>query len=141
MGFSFNGILSADEPKLPLPDDTYELVVRLIEHNDLKVGALFPELQIGFDGLHSATNSQIEFLIAFGVTSGVLIEYHTWAGTIDGGRIVQVLDSRILKETYREFEEMDYRSFSAVLSDFNIDIDESGEFQPFSRGFWGEHGD
>lgn len=137
MSYNFTGLLSNDTATL-LPEDGDEAKFRSINHQNLKVGVFFPTMEIDFNGSDSKTNQAVKNLSRYGITSGVLIDYSTWAGAIDSVRAVKVSNSKILKNTYKECEEISYQELSNFFETFEIILKDPTNFEPFSRGFWGE---
>ena len=141
MTYIFSGVLSEESPADPHPNDSKDLAFRSIDHHKIKAGVLFPkQAEDQIDIPNQRTAELINEAGLHGLSNGVWVYYMCWGGDLETVATAKVQDSKIDMDSYKLFENVTYRELHRIFKNVGIEIDISGNFEPFVRNYWGEHG-
>ena len=141
MTYIFSGVLTNQEIQSPYPEDSEELVIRKIKHDQLKSGALFAnQAEEQIDRPNEVTASLIQSLKEIGISDGLWIYYCCWGCDIDCVATAKVNKSQVDMNSYSLSENMSYKDLPELFKKFDIKIENNGHFEPFVRNYWGKHG-
>jgi len=135
MGYQFQGVFTRQDPTgLGFDDRAYTI-------RDLRPGYPFWGIRVRDEDV--AVDHAVLELIRAGLTSGLALNYSTWAGPlehlagfrVDAAKIVEA--SRF--DAYEDSSDEDLSSLFVVqMTEYGLPPGEKGVFFPFERGFWGE---
>ncbi len=138
MTYIYSGVFSEDSFLGELPSDSEEFVYRKIDHPKVKTGVLFP--QQAEDQVKSPNLDTVTLLKKSGLKNGIWVYYMCWGGEIEFIALANIENSEINMDSYRSYEDVTYSDLKSIFSQYQIEIEHNGYFEPFVRNYWGEYG-
>jgi len=134
MGYRFRGVFTRQDPtSLGLADRGY--TIRDLRPRYPFWGVRLPDGRVAFE-------QAIIQLISAGVSSGLALDYSTWAGPLEHLAGFQVDSAHIVDASRFDADDssdVDLRSlFVSKMTEYGLAPEEGGLFFPFKRSFWGE---
>jgi len=147
MTYLFTGVFTNDPLDVPAINGNKFILKDLFaaSNQQLRYGIYFPELAlIDNEYKTAAALSYFKELHQYGLKKALYLNYLYWGGMLEQIDSFVIENDTVIQETKVSVCDQPERKmndkFVSIMRSFNVDIDSSGYFKPFEKGFWGVDG-